>query len=117
MLFLSIQGGGLILNYLARGDIYKGVGVLTGAIASAPLVTLSMAIPTPKYYAIRGIAAIVPSLTIRAGVDPAGMSHDQEEIKKYLEDPLVHDYATLATCKMIIFICWVVHHLTHLSVV
>lgn len=62
-----------------------------------------MAIPTPKYYAIRAIAAIVPSMTIQAGVDSAGMSHDKEEVQKYLDDPLVHDFATLSTCKMCLF--------------
>ncbi|KAK4514104.1 phosphoglycerate kinase [Mucor velutinosus] len=93
------MGGGLILNYLARSDIYKGVDLLTGAIASAPLVTLSMKIPMIKYYTIRALAAIVPSMTIQAGVDPAGVSHDQEEVQKYLDDPLVHDFATLATLR------------------
>ncbi|KAG2212730.1 Alpha/Beta hydrolase protein [Mucor mucedo] len=91
------MGGGLTLNYLARGDKYKGVALVTGAIASAPLVTLSMAIPMPKYYALRAVSFVLPSITIQAGIDPAGMSHDQDEIKKYLEDPLVHDFATLAT--------------------
>lgn len=95
-----IQGGGLSLNYLARSKKYKGVALVTGAIASAPLVTLSMAIPTPKYYALRAVSVILPSITIQAGIDPAGMSHDQDEIKKYLEDPLVHDFATLATCNV-----------------
>ncbi|CAO3643172.1 unnamed protein product [Mucor hiemalis] len=96
------MGGGLILNYLARGDKFKGVGLLTGSIASAPLVTLSMPISTPKYYSIRALAALIPSMTIRAGIDAAGISHDKEEIQKYLEDPLVHDYATLATLRSFI---------------
>ncbi|KAI8636808.1 Alpha/Beta hydrolase protein [Parasitella parasitica] len=96
------MGGGLILNYLARGDIYTGVDLLTGAIASAPLVTLSMQIPAVKYYTIRALAAIVPSMTIQAGVDSAGMSHDKEEVQKYLDDPLVHDFATLATLRSFI---------------
>lgn len=76
--------------------------MVNGAIASAPLVTLSMQIPAIKYYAIRAIAAVVPSMTIQAGVDSAGMSHDQEEIQKYLDDPLVHDFATLSTLRSFI---------------
>lgn len=59
-----------------------------------------MPISTPKYYSIRALAALIPSMTIRAGIDAAGISHDKEEIQRYLEDPLVHDYATLATCKL-----------------
>jgi acylglycerol lipase len=58
-----------------------------------------MEISTPKYYAIRALCAILPSITIQAGIDSAGMSHDKEEIQKYLDDPLVHDFATIATCK------------------
>lgn len=76
--------------------------MLTGAIASAPLVTLSMQIPTVKYYTIRALAAIVPSMTIQAGVDSAGVSHDKEEVQKYLDDPLIHDFATLATLRSFI---------------
>ncbi|GAA5803601.1 Alpha/Beta hydrolase protein [Helicostylum pulchrum] len=91
------MGGGLILNYLARGDKLEGVKLVTGAISSAPLVTLSMAIPAPKYYGLRFVSNFLPSFTIQTGVDAAGISHDQEEVKKYLEDPLVHDFATLAT--------------------
>lgn len=72
---------------------------MTGAIASAPLVTLSMGIPAPKYYGMRILSSLLPSMTIQAGIDSAGMSHDQDEIEKYLNDPLVHDFATLATCK------------------
>lgn len=58
-----------------------------------------MPVPLPKYYGLRFMANIVPSITIKAGIDEKGMSHDQEEIKIYQADPLVHDYATLSTCK------------------
>ncbi|KAI9467960.1 MAG: Alpha/Beta hydrolase protein [Benjaminiella poitrasii] len=96
------MGGGLILNYLARNNVYKGVDLLSGAISSAPLVTLSMPISPIKYYTIRTLSAIVPSMTIRAGVDPAGISHDKAEVEKYKNDPLVHDFATLATLRSFI---------------
>ncbi|KAI7898951.1 Alpha/Beta hydrolase protein [Cokeromyces recurvatus] len=96
------MGGGLILNYLAKSDIYEGVSFLSGAIASSPLITLSMPISSVKYYTLRTLSNIVPSVTIRAGVDPAGISHDKEEVEKYKKDPLVHDYATLATLRSFI---------------
>lgn len=78
--------------------------MVTAAIASAPLVTLSMPVPAPKYYGLRIMASITPSVTIHAGIDAAGISHDKEEIQKYLDDPLVHDFATLATCKYLLYI-------------
>lgn len=57
-----------------------------------------MPVPAPKYYGLRLMASITPSITIHAGVDANGISHDKEEVQKYLDDPLVHDFATLATC-------------------
>ncbi|KAI8077908.1 Alpha/Beta hydrolase protein [Gilbertella persicaria] len=96
------MGGGLVLNYLARGDTYKGVKLLTGAIASASLITLSMPIPALKYYSLRLISMVLPSITIQANVDPKGISHDENEIQAYINDPLLHDYATLATLRSFI---------------
>jgi acylglycerol lipase len=58
-----------------------------------------MSIPAPKYFVLRGIATILPSITIQAGVDPKGISRDADEVQRYLDDPLVHDFATLATCE------------------
>ncbi|KAI8382477.1 Alpha/Beta hydrolase protein [Blakeslea trispora] len=96
------MGGGLILNYLARGDKFKGVSTLTGAIASAPLVTLSMPIPPLRYYSLRAMSTVVPSVTIHAKVDPKGISRDQDEVNAYINDPLVHDFATLSTLRSFI---------------
>jgi acylglycerol lipase len=99
MILTCHQGGGIILNYLSRSDKYKGVKLIDGSIASSPLVTLSMPIPAPKYYGLRMISNLLPNFTIQAGVDPNGISHDPEEVNKFRQDPLVHDYATLNTCK------------------
>ncbi|KAG0734310.1 hypothetical protein G6F57_012016 [Rhizopus arrhizus] len=96
------MGGGVILNYLSRSDKYKGVKLIDGSIASSPLVTLSMPIPAPKYYGLRMISNLLPNFTIQAGVDPNGISHDPEEVNKFRQDPLVHDYATLNTLKSMI---------------
>jgi acylglycerol lipase len=93
------MGGGIVLNYVARKDQYKGYKLLTAVIASAPLVTLSMPIPAIKYYPLKGLSKVLPSFTIRAGLDPSGISHDKEEVEIYKNDPLVHDFATLATGK------------------
>ncbi|ORE08627.1 alpha/beta-hydrolase [Rhizopus microsporus var. microsporus] len=96
------MGGGLILNYLSRGDKYQGVKLVTGAIAASPLIELSMPIPALKYYGLRMISNLLPHFVIRADLDASGMSHDQDEVKRFKEDPLVHDYATLATLKSMI---------------
>ncbi|RCH88993.1 hypothetical protein CU098_000933 [Rhizopus stolonifer] len=93
------MGGGIILNYISRGDVYQGVKLITGSIACSPLVTLSMPIPALKYYGLRMVSNVLPNFTIQAGVDPNGISHDPEEIIKFKEDPLIHDFATLNTLK------------------
>ncbi|KAI8876428.1 alpha/beta-hydrolase [Backusella circina FSU 941] len=91
------MGGGIVLNYLASK--HDGVSMLTGAIASAPLVTLSMKIPAYKYYPMRYFSKLLPSFMTKAGLSAKGMSHDEEAVKNYLEDPLVHDFATIGTIK------------------
>lgn len=87
----------MILNYLSRSDVYDGVQLLSGAIASAPLVTLSMPISPFRYYPLRVVSKILPSFVIKVGIDPKAISHDEKEIEIFKNDPLIHDYATLAT--------------------
>ena len=89
----------MILNYLARGNKYEGVGYITTAICSAPLVTLSLPISPLRYYPLLAASKIVPSFVIQAGLEASTISHDEQEIKAYQDDPLIHDYATLATGK------------------
>lgn len=72
---------------------------MTGAIAASPLIELSMPISALKYYGLRMVSNLLPHFVIKADLDASGMSHDQDEVKKFKEDPLVHDYATLSTCK------------------
>ncbi|KAF7730810.1 hypothetical protein EC973_001328 [Apophysomyces ossiformis] len=93
------MGGALTLNYLARKDRYDGVKLVRGAISSAPLVTLTLPISPFRYYPLLIASRILPSWVIQAGLDPKAISHDEEEINKYVNDPLVHDYATLATIR------------------
>ncbi|CDS08239.1 hypothetical protein LRAMOSA02187 [Lichtheimia ramosa] len=93
------MGGGMVLNFLARGNKYEGVGHVTTAICSAPLVTLSLPISPLRYYPLLAASKIVPSFVIQAGLEAKTISHDEQEIKAYEADPLIHDYATLATVR------------------
>lgn len=85
------------MNYLSRPEKYDGVKSVTGAIASAPLVTLSMPISPFRYYPLLIASKLVPSFVIQVGIDPKSISHDENEIEEYKRDPLIHDYATLGT--------------------
>lgn len=93
------MGGGLILNLLFRPEQYDGAKLVTGAIASAPLVRLSMPISPFRYYPLLFASKLLPNFTIKADLNPDAMSHDADEVKKLIEDPLVHDYATLGTVR------------------
>ncbi|KAI9280504.1 Alpha/Beta hydrolase protein, partial [Sporodiniella umbellata] len=96
------MGGGIVLNYVSRKNTYKGVNLIAGTLACSPLVTLSLPIPTIKNYGLRIVSCVIPKFVIQAGLSPEGISHDQEEIRKYKEDPLIHDFATLNTLKSFI---------------
>ena len=39
----------------------------------------------------RFFSKVLPGLTMSNGLDPNMVSHDQEVVKKYIDDPLVHD--------------------------
>ncbi|KAI8387967.1 Alpha/Beta hydrolase protein [Radiomyces spectabilis] len=93
------MGGGILLNYLSRKDQYDGVQYVKGAIASAPLVTLTHPLPAIKYYPLLFISNFLPNFVISAGLDPKGISHDEQQVEAFKNDPLVHDYATLATIR------------------
>ncbi|KAI9315138.1 Alpha/Beta hydrolase protein [Dichotomocladium elegans] len=91
------MGGGLILNLLARREKYEGVKSVRAAIASAPLVTLSMPVSPFRYYPLMIASKIIPSFVIQIGLNPAGISTDPAEVEIYKADPLIHDYSTLAS--------------------
>ncbi|KAI8973861.1 Alpha/Beta hydrolase protein [Pilobolus umbonatus] len=99
------MGGGLILNYLGQPTKYKGVSLVNGAIASAPLIELSMPLPAIKYYGLMFLSYFIGSLVINVGINPDGISTNKEEVKRYMEDPLVHDYATIKSMKEMLEIC------------
>ncbi|KAJ2959263.1 hypothetical protein NQZ79_g5226 [Umbelopsis isabellina] len=94
------MGGEIVLSYLGNGDTYKGVAKVTAAISSAPLVRVVHAPPAPIYFALKNLAApLIPWYPYTVGLDPKGVSRDPQEVKRYKEDPLINDTATLATLK------------------
>lgn len=99
-LFGQSMGGGLVMNFAASSEKeFDGLKEVTGIIAASPLVTLSMPISPLRYYPLQVAARIVPSFVIQAGLDFNAMSHDPKVAEELESDPLVHDYATLATGK------------------
>ena len=50
-----------------------------------------------RYYPLLMASKVLPSFVIQVGMDAKAVSHDEKEIEEYNSDPLIHDYATLAT--------------------
>ena len=86
-----------MLNYLCRKDQFDGVKLLTGAIASAPLVTLTTPLSAYKFYPLKILSYITPSFVTNIELDPKFMSHDEVQVEKYKNDVLIHGFSTLAT--------------------
>jgi len=82
------QGGLTVLNYV----LYDPSG-LAGVVASGPL--LSQLPLSPLLLQLSKLLSKVwPSFALNAGVDATGLSHDQNVVDAYVNDPLVHSKGT-----------------------
>jgi len=80
------MGGNVIINYLLTRE-HK----FTGAIATSPFLKLAFQPPSWKIYIGKFLQKIAPSMTMGNELDVNMVSRDKEEVKKYIDDPLVHD--------------------------
>lgn len=80
------MGGNLVLNYNLRIK-----SNLAGIIATSPY--LKLAFQPPKWKMIMGkfMLKIFPSITMSSGLNPQHISRIDQEVEKYIADPLVHD--------------------------
>jgi len=86
ILFGHSMGGNLIANYLLRRQ-----PKIAGAILSSPYFQLAFQPSQITLTIGRLMKGIFPSLSLSSGLDSSAISRDVEEVKKYNEDPLVHD--------------------------
>jgi len=79
-------GGNLVINYaLKRNHNIKGV------IATSPFLRLAFNPPKWKVAFGKLLLNIWPSLTMPSELEVDAISRDKNEVKKYLDDSLVHD--------------------------
>lgn len=79
-------GGGIVLNYLLRKD-----PEIHGAIVSSPWLKLAFE-PSPSKKKLAALTKkFFPALTMSNGLIPEHLSRDNNIVKEYLDDPLVHD--------------------------
>lgn len=80
-------GGSIVLYY----ELKKPDQEINGLIVSSP--GLSTAKPVSPILSSTGkiLSKLWPAFQLNNGLDLAGLSHDQDVVKAYIDDPLVHD--------------------------
>jgi alpha-beta hydrolase superfamily lysophospholipase len=88
-------GGNEVLNYVLRrkpqkGN-HKGLPLLAGVVATAPVLRFTVEPPAVKVAVGRLLYNLLPTFSLNNGVDARGLSHDPEVVRAYVSDPLVHN--------------------------
>ena len=79
------MGGLIALRYLESKS-----GALSGAIVSAPLIEVAVAVPAHKLMIARVGARMAPRFRLDNEINPANLSRDPEVGRAYAADPLVN---------------------------
>jgi alpha-beta hydrolase superfamily lysophospholipase len=83
-------GGILVLYYgLVRKPAVKGV------IATSPGLHTALEKQTAKILLVKTLGVLLPNTLLPTGLDPASLSRDDAVVRAYVNDPLVHDKASL----------------------
>jgi len=82
-------GGLIVLDYAEKMG-----GTISGVIATGPLLRLKMKVPEWKVALGRVLSSLTPTLSMKTGLDPNLLSHDQQIVRDYINDPLVHGVAS-----------------------
>lgn len=80
------MGGNAVLGYAM-----KRKPQLAGIISTSPLLEMAFTPPAWKMTMGRLLRSLLPSLTLPSGLNPEHISRDPGEVKKYIEDRLIHD--------------------------
>lgn len=86
VLYGHSMGGNLVLNY-----VLKRKPQIKGVIASSPWLRLAFEPPAIQVKLGEIVNKILPAFTQSTKLDASTISRIPEEVKKYKDDPLVHD--------------------------
>jgi acylglycerol lipase len=87
-------GGILVLNYCLRKK-----PDMAGVIVTSPGLRTALEEQTAKVLFAKIAGSILPRVSLPTGLDAGGLSRNPEVVRDYLDDPLVHDRATLRMAK------------------
>lgn len=90
ILFGQSLGGNLVLNYVLRKELKP-----TCVIASSPWLRLAYEIPAIQDKMGRILIRVLPGLIQKSKLNVNDLSRDPEAVKRYMEDPLVHNKVSL----------------------
>lgn len=83
------MGGIIVISFALRfSNQWELSGLVTSGAAIRPHLDTQQKI---KLHSGRIIHKISPAMVLPTGLSPDGISHDKSEVKKYKNDPLVHD--------------------------
>jgi len=104
-------GAILVLYYvLQRRPKIQGVVVTSSAMHTA------LEGQKLKVGIVKLIGGFAPAISLSTGLDPNTISRDQKVVQAYIDDPLVHDKATLGFGKMTLDVNkWVLDHAAEFS--
>jgi len=87
LFLLGHSMGGLIALYCAA----RFAETLDGVLASSPALGMVVKVPAAKKILGAIMSSIWPGLTMANELDAAKISHDDNVVNAYIDDPLVHD--------------------------
>jgi alpha-beta hydrolase superfamily lysophospholipase len=80
------MGGLIAINFSLRFP-----EMIDGLIVSSPVLGIKVKVPIIKRALGRFMSSIWPGMTLGNEVDASKISHDEEVVRAYENDPLVHD--------------------------
>jgi acylglycerol lipase len=84
---------------------------LKGVIATSPGLRTALEQQKLKILMAKILGALTPNASLPSGLDPTGISHDEQVVQAYINDPLVHDKVTLGFGRIMLGVTsWTLAH-------